>query len=148
MDWQKDRFTLSDDPTRLDLNAVVGLLQATYWAARRTRETIQKSLRHSLNFGLHDGARQIGFARVVTDYTTHSYLCDVVVAPEYRGHGLGTWIVECILDHPELQTTRMDVVTKDAQAFYAEFGFRPHPQHFLVRYPPHYAGGSDWPKPA
>ena len=133
MQWQKDDFTLADD--RLNLDAVCALLHSTYWAATRPREVIEKSLRHSLNFCLFRGGRQIGFARVVSDRATVSYLCDVVIAPEFRGCGVGKWVLQCILDHPELRGTRMDLFTKDAQEFYRPFGFGPHRFTSLVRYP-------------
>ncbi len=135
MQWQRDNYTLTDETARLDLPAVTALLHATYWAADRSPETIARSLRHSLNFGLFHGAEQIGFARVVTDRATVGYLCDVVIADGHRGLGLGKWLLTCILEHPELRGCRMDLFTKDAQEFYRTFGFGPHKYTSLVRYP-------------
>ena len=89
MQWQQGEHTLTDETARLDLAAVVALLRSTYWAAERPAEVTERSLRHSLNFGLFHGAEQIGFARVVTDCATVGYLCDVVIAEGHRGHGLG-----------------------------------------------------------
>ena len=103
-EWRRDDYTLTDDKARLDLDAVCALLNATYWAAARPREVIAKSIEHSICFGLLHGGRQAGFARAVTDYATFAWICDVVIAPEHRGRGLGKWIVECVLAHPELQT--------------------------------------------
>jgi len=142
MQWRHDSLTLDDDPARLDLDRVRSLLRQTYWAADRSRETIESSLRHSLNFGLYDPAQLIGFARVITDFATHAYLCDVVIDAEHRGGGLGTWLMECILNHPRLGTCRMDLFTKDAQGFYRGLGFAPHRFTCLVRYPENYSGGS------
>jgi GNAT superfamily N-acetyltransferase len=135
-------YVLTDETAALDLDAVTRLLQGTYWAANRSREVIEKTLRHSLNFGLFHGSQQVGFARVVTDRATVGYLCDVVIATEHRGNGLGKWMLQTILDHPELNTCRIDLFTKDAQEFYKQFGFGSHPFTNLVRYPPNYAGGS------
>ncbi len=141
MRWERDRYTLLDEPEQLDLEAITALLQATYWAGTRSRETIARTMRHSLNFGLFHGRQQIGFARVVTDHATVGYLCDVVIAPAHQGQGLGKWMLQVILDHPELRTCRIDLFTKDAQTFYQQFGFGPHKFTNLVRYPADYAGG-------
>lgn len=141
MDWQFNEYVLTDATERMDLDAICGLLHSTYWASNRSREVIEKTLRHSLNFGLFRGERQIGFARVVSDRATVGYLCDVVIADGHRGGGLGKWMLEVILEHPELKTCRIDLFTKDAQEFYARFGFGPHPFTNLVRYPAEYAGG-------
>jgi ribosomal protein S18 acetylase RimI-like enzyme len=142
MDWHHDNYLLTDDSARLDLDAVCALLQSTYWAAQRSRATIQASLRHSLNFSLFRGGIQVGFARVVTDYATHGYLCDVIIAEGHRGRGVGTWMLRQILDHPALAGCRIDLFTRDAQEFYRRLGFGPHKFPCLVRYPSGYAGGS------
>ena len=141
MQWTHSDYVLVDETARMDLEAVTELLHATYWAAERTRETIAKTIQHSLNFGLFRAGRQVGFARVVTDRATVGYLCDVVIAPEHRGHGMGKWLLQTILDHPELQGCRIDLFTKDAQEFYRQFGFGPHRFTNLVRYPADYRGG-------
>lgn len=139
--WQLDEYSLTDERERLDLDAVTALLHSTYWASNRGRDVILRTIEHSLNFGLFHGGRQVGFARVVTDRATVGYLCDVVVADGHRGRGLGKWILQTILDHPELKTCRIDLFTRDAQDFYHQFGFGPHKYSNLVRYPPDYAGG-------
>jgi GNAT superfamily N-acetyltransferase len=141
MQWQHDDYLLVDETSRMDLDAITAMLRTTYWAASRTREVIAKTIQHSLTFGLFHAGRQVGFARVVTDRATVGYLCDVIIAPEHRGHGLGKWILQIILEHPDLQGCRIDLFTKDAQEFYRQFGFGPHPFTNLVRYPPNYTGG-------
>lgn len=135
MHWQHGDFSLTDETQRLDLAAVTALLRSTYWAADRSPETIERSLCHSLNFGLFHGAKQVGFARVVTDRATVGYLCDVVIADAHRGQGIGKWLLTCILEHPELRGCRIDLFTKDAQEFYRTFGFGPHKYTNMVRYP-------------
>lgn len=142
MEWQNGEYTLTDDPARLDIGIVCLLLWNTYWAEGRSREIIEKSIRHSLTFSLLHHDTQVGFGRVVTDYTTVSYLCDVVIAPEHRGKGIGKWMLQRILDHPQLSTTRMDLFTKDAQEFYRQFGFGNHKFESMVRYPPNYPWGN------
>ena len=124
MQISRDGYVLSDDKSRLDLKAVCELLHATYWAKDRSRESIGKSIEHSVCFGLFHDGRQVGFARAVTDHTTFTWICDVVIAPEHRGRGLGKWMVECMLQHPELQTTTHVLRTKDAHTLYEQFGFK------------------------
>jgi ribosomal protein S18 acetylase RimI-like enzyme len=136
MDWANDNYTLTDELARLDLDATCALLHSTYWAEERPREVIEKSLRHSLNFGLFHGGKQVGFARVVTDRTTVGYLCDVVIAAAHQRQGAGKWMLQCILEHPELRDCRIDLFTKDAQEFYRKFGFGQHRFTNMVRYPP------------
>lgn len=123
MDWQRDHYTLSDDRSRLDLDAISALLGASYWAAERSRELIARSIQHSVCLGLFHGAKQVGFARAVTDHSTFTYLCDVIVAPEHRARGLGKWMVETLLAHPDLQTTTQCLRTRDAHSLYERHGF-------------------------
>jgi GNAT superfamily N-acetyltransferase len=101
-------------------------------------------LRHSLNFGLYEGRKQVGFARVVTDLATFAYLADVFVLEPYRGRGLSKWLLETILGHPDLQDVRRwHLVTRDAQGLYARFAFAEPPagRHMeRVRRDPYGAG--------
>jgi GNAT superfamily N-acetyltransferase len=109
---------------RLDVDAIHAFLTRSYWAAGVTRERVAKSLEGSLCFGLFDGERQIGFARVVTDRVTFGYLCDVYVLEEYRGRGLGKRLVEAVRAHPDLRTLRRLLLkTRDAHGLYEQFGF-------------------------
>ena len=140
-EWRHGEFWLTDDPARLDFDATCRLLWSTYWAAKRTSEVIRESLRNSLNFALFSGTTQIGFARMVTDFATVGYLCDVVIADEYRGSGLGKWLLSTILAHPSLAGCRIDLFTRDAQEFYRQYGFGSHPFTSMVRYPTGGAGG-------
>ncbi|HEV2853441.1 MAG TPA: GNAT family N-acetyltransferase [Thermoanaerobaculia bacterium] len=121
---ERDGFTVSTDPARLDVDAVHAFLTTSYWAEGIPRETVERSLRNSLCFGLYEGRRQIGLARVITDGSTFAYLCDVYVLPEMRGRGLGTWLMECVMAHPDLQgLRRFYLVTRDAHELYRPFGF-------------------------
>ena len=122
----RDDFIISTDNARLDLDAVVDLLSHAYWTTGRTRETIVHSIQHSLVFGLYDGKRQIGLARVVSDYATFAWLCDVFIDEEYRGRGLAKWLMETVTGHPDLQgLKRFLLVTRDAHGLYAQFGWKP-----------------------
>ena len=82
---------------------------------------------------------QVGFARLVTDYTTYAWLCDVIIHPDYRGAGLGKFLMHCIKAHPELQTLRRwFLATRDAHEFYRRYGFHEveNPQRFMEIFRP------------
>lgn len=124
MEWNRDTFIISDDASRLNLDAVVDFLSRAYWADTRPRDVIERSIQHSLNIGVYDAGRQVGFARVVTDRAVFAYLCDVFIHEDYRGQALGKWMMECIVNHPELQgLRRWCLVTRDAHGLYDQFGF-------------------------
>lgn len=108
----------------MDTDKVTALLRGTYWAGERSAETIRRSMEHSLCFGAfrEDGA-QVGFARVITDYATSYYLCDVVVDPDCRGAGVGSALLTAVTEHPALRPLRGILATRDAHPFYKKFGF-------------------------
>jgi GNAT superfamily N-acetyltransferase len=100
---------------------------------------VERAVRQSLSFGLFDGAAQVGLARVVTDYATFAYLCDVYVLEGHRGRGLGKWLIECVMAHSQLQgLRRFNLATRDAHELYAQFGFQPlaKPEAFMERHKP------------
>ncbi len=120
-------FLISTDPARLDLDAIERLLRSSYWAADRSRDAIERSVRNSLCLGLYDlrNGRQIGLTRAVTDYATFAWLCDVIVDQAYRGRGLGKWMMETIFSDPELASIgRWILATLDAEKLYQRYGFR------------------------
>ena len=123
---KQGQYAISTDPDKLDADAIYAYLSQSYWAAGRTRNVVIKSLAHSLNFGLYLGSQQIGLVRVITDYATLAYLCDVYVLEAHRKHGLSKWLMRCVKEHPELQSIRRWLlVTRDAHGLYAQFGFTP-----------------------
>jgi GNAT superfamily N-acetyltransferase len=125
-EWRRGDFVVSDDPERLDKATVVRFITGSYWAEGIPQATMQRAIAHSLCFGLYEGDKQVGFARVVTDRATFGYLCDVFVEESHRGGGLGQWLVECVLEHPELQgLRRLSLMTRDAHTLYERFGFKP-----------------------
>jgi GNAT superfamily N-acetyltransferase len=130
-------FIISTDNSRLDLDAVVDMLSRAYWASGRTREIIAHSIEHSLVFGLYDGSRQIGMARIVSDYATFAWLCDVFIHEDYRGQGLGKWLMEAVTSHPDLQgLRRILLATRDAHGLYAQFGWKPlsSPERWMEKF--------------
>jgi len=136
----RDDYFISDDATMLDLDAVHGFLSRSYWATGIPRTTVEKSVRHSMCFGVYTAERrQVGFARVITDRATFAYLCDVYIDEGHRGKGLSKRLMEAVLAHPDLQgLRRFCLLTRDAQGLYAQFGFSefPMPSRFLHRHDP------------
>ncbi|MGB8510342.1 MAG: GNAT family N-acetyltransferase [Pyrinomonadaceae bacterium] len=124
-EWRRDAYTISTDPARLDLALIHRFInEESYWGQGRAIEVVRRSIENSLPFGIYEGARQIGFARVVTDYATFGWVADVFIVTEYRGRGLSKWLMEVILSHAELQGFRRWVLaTKDAHELYRQFGF-------------------------
>ncbi|MDT4966586.1 MAG: hypothetical protein QOJ64_1323 [Acidobacteriota bacterium] len=139
-EWTRRDFVISTDRARLDVGAVHSYLSNnTYWATGRTLDTVARSIENSLSFGLYKNGQQIGFARVVTDYATFAWMADVFVLESFRGNGLGTWLVEIILSHPQLQGFRRWVLsTKDAHEIYRRFGFveLKRPERWMERHDP------------
>jgi GNAT superfamily N-acetyltransferase len=137
MEWQKDEFTLSTDPSRIDIPYVHAFLSTkSYWAMGVPIGIVSASIEGSLCFGMYTAGaegskgvhgvveRQVGFTRVITDKATFGYLADVFIDEEYRGRGLSKWMMETILGHPELQGFRIwQLSTRDAHGLYEQFGF-------------------------
>ncbi|MDB5059227.1 MAG: family acetyltransferase [Chloroflexi bacterium] len=125
MKWSRAPYVISTDTQRIDVDAVHAFLTTAYWSVGVARDVVQRAIEHSLNFGLFHEERQIGFARVLTDYTKLAYLSDVYVLSEYRGQGLGRWLVQVVFGHPELQDLHWMLCTSDAQGLYRPEGFTP-----------------------
>jgi ribosomal-protein-alanine N-acetyltransferase len=136
MEWKRDTFLISTDPDRLDLGVVHAFLTDSYWAKGITFDAVRRSIDASMPFGLYDGPRQIGFARVVTDGVSFAYLADVFVLPDYRGQGLARWLVATIMDHPDLRGVRgWGLKTRDTHPLYRQLGFTflPEPSVYMSR---------------
>ena len=145
MEWSRDKFTVSCDPRKVDLRVVAEFLTASYWARGIPADTVSRSIANSLCFTLLMDDTQIGFARVISDRATVAYLGDVFVLPEFRGRGLGRWLMECVMSHPELQGLRRWIlVTRDAHRLYAQMGFEPlrSPEGYMELHNPDAYGGS------
>ena len=121
-----DSFEISSEQARLDIDAIHAWLATSYWSPGIPRETVERAARNSLCFGVYEraGGRQVGFTRVVTDYATFAYLCDVYVLEEHQGHGLGKAMMRAVMAHPALAgARRVLLATRDAQGLYRQFGF-------------------------
>lgn len=140
-EYQRDGYTICTDPARLDIPRVHALLtRYSYWAQNRTLEVVEHSIQNSLNFGIYKDGEQVGFARLVTDYATFAWLCDVIILPEHREHGLGKWLVECIINHPDIKPIRrLLLATRDAHGLYSKYGgFQPlaNPERWMEKFNP------------
>lgn len=121
--YRKDKFTISTDQTRLDIETIHDFLTHSYWAKGISLEKVKKGIEHSLCFGVYEASRQIGFARVITDFARIAHLADVFILEPYRGRGLAAWLMQCIVSHPELQGLKWVLRTKDAHGLYRKIGF-------------------------
>lgn len=133
---ERGSFVISTNPLLLNVSAVFGFLSQAQWWTGLTRESFERALRNSLCFSLLEDGRQIGLARVITDCATYAYLCDVYIVEERRGQGLGSWLVSCVLEHPDLKNLkRVALITHDAQTFYfgLDFRFTSHPDCYMER---------------
>lgn len=116
------------------MDTLVSWLQETYWASERPPEAIERAWTFApYVFGLYHAEAIIGCARVVTDTVGVAYLADVFILPEYRGNGLGTWLMEAITGHPDLQTVRWLLHTRDAHDLYSKFGFERMAERLMER---------------
>ena len=135
MEWKKEQFRIVDDSAEISVDFVSRLLAETYWGHHRPRAIIEQLIRNSLCFSLFSGQKQIGFARVVTDYTVFSWIDDLVIDDAYRSQGLGEWLLDCILKHPSISQTQFVLQTRSAYRLYEKFGFVVSDK-LLTRMPP------------
>jgi GNAT superfamily N-acetyltransferase len=140
IEQQRDGYAISTDKTRLDIGLIHDFLsEDSYWAQGRPYAVVEESVEHSLCFGIYAGTEQVGFARVVTDYATFAWLCDVFVVESHRGQGLGKWLVESVVAHPDLRgMQRFMLATRDAHDLYRRYaGFEPLevPEKWMARHP-------------
>ena len=138
-EWKRNEMLVSDDPAKLDVEAIHAFLSRAYWCVGIPRETVECAVRHSLCFGLYDGGTQVGLARVITDHAAFAYLCDVYVLESHRGRGLGKWLIQCVMAHPSIPSLRrFNLATQDAHSLYARHGFKPlrHPENHLELHKP------------
>jgi len=126
MDFTKDRFYISTEKEKMDIDLIHSFLTRSYWAEGISKEIVRRSIEGALCFGVFENDKQVGFARMITDKATFAYLADVFILEEYRGHGLSKWLMEVIMSHSDLQgLRRLMLATRDAHDLYKKFGFTP-----------------------
>lgn len=134
VEFRRGSCLVSTDRRKLDLDVIHSFLTNCYWCPGIPRAVVARSIRGSLCFGVYVDKRQVGFARVITDYATYGYLADVFILEGHRGHGLSKWMMQCIMRHPALQNLRRwSLVTRDAHGLYEQYGFvRPaRPERYM-----------------
>ena len=139
VEHRRGEFLVTTDRARLDLEMVHKFLANSYWAACIPREVLVRSVDNSLCFGVFENGKQVGFARVITDYATYAYLADVFILESHRGRGLSKFLMECIVAHPQLQgLRRWTLATRDAHGLYVKFAFTPlkNPDRFMELHNP------------
>ncbi len=121
----KEEFCISTNKEKLDVDSIHAFLSTqAYWCLHIPKHRVESSIQHSLCFGVYQNKKQIGFARVISDFSTIAYLGDVYILEEYRGKGLSKWLMEVIMNHPDLQGLRRWILlTGDAHGLYRQFGW-------------------------
>ena len=144
----KNNYLISTDKSKIDIDYVHDFLSKSYWSPGVDIQVVKKAMEGSLCFGIYESdkqtlsaGRQVGYARMITDKATFAYMADVFIDENYRGKGLGKWLVEMILAHPHLQgLRRILLATKDAHKLYEQCGFTSinNPERFMVYNPEKY----------
>jgi GNAT superfamily N-acetyltransferase len=145
-EWTRGEYTISTDPARLDIVVIHEFLTESYWASGVPLTVVKRSIEQSLAFGLYKDHRQIGFARVITDCATFAYLADVFVLGEFQGQGLGKWLIEVVMSHPDLAgLRRWMLATRDAHRLYRKSGFTElrQPERWMEKHAPNVCAGPD-----
>jgi GNAT superfamily N-acetyltransferase len=129
---RRGELAITTDRSRIDLDAALMLLRATHWGTGMSRDTLTRAIANSICFGVYRANELIGLGRVVTDLATYAYWTDVVIAQPHRGRGIGRWLSDCMLGHPELQNLRrVALLTRDAADLYSQLGFSEGPGRLI-----------------
>ena len=125
-EWSRGEYRITTDRREIVplLGAVLEMIRQEHWGGQLTLDVLERGTAQSISLAVLEGPRLVGFARTITDLATFAYVSDVVIADGLRGRGLGTWLVECLLAHPDLQgLRRVALLTRDAPALYERAGF-------------------------
>ena len=124
-EYHRKGLTISTNPDLLDIDMIHAFVSNSYWARGMPKDLVKKAIRYSFCFGLYEKSTQIGFARLITDFTTEAEICECFIVKHLQGRGLGTWLVECVISCPALKGIRtLSLGTADAHAFYKKLGFQ------------------------
>lgn len=124
MEIVEKEYIFTDNAAKVNIDDVNNLLRQSYWARNQSIEITKKIIENSLCFFIFHNDKQVGFARVITDYTVYSLILDVIIHKQYRGNGLGKKLIEFINNHPNITSTTKVLWTKDADGLYAQLGFK------------------------
>jgi GNAT superfamily N-acetyltransferase len=129
MELMYGQFLISDDQSKLKIDTILSFLSRSYWANKRPAGITEKAMKNSVCYGIYDGDKQIGFARIVTDWASIYYLCDVFIDEEYRGKGLGKRLVEVITE--EFKEINGLLGTLDGHGLYEKYGFKRNTERYM-----------------
>jgi len=135
MEWKEGQYRISTDKSLLSIDKVCELISKSYWASKRPREVIIKSIDNSICYGVYCNEEQIGFGRIITDFATTYYLCDVILDEKYQGIGLGKKLVECMIKSEGFCSMTGILITQDAHGLYHQYGFIKDEKVFMRRNP-------------
>jgi len=138
LEYRRDGLVITTDRRRIDPDSALELLRSTFWAREMKGDVLARAIQNSVCFALLDGTILAGFGRAVSDLATYAYWTDVVILSSYRGRGLGRWLSDCMLAHPDLQgLRRVALLTRDAAELYRGIGFTegPGPLIYMERRP-------------
>ncbi|MCX7749885.1 MAG: GNAT family N-acetyltransferase [Clostridia bacterium] len=133
MEWREGEYLISNDKALISIDAVCNLLSKSYWAPNRPRHIHEAAIQNSLCYGVYCGTHQIGFARVVTDYSTMFWLGDVIIDEKHRGKGLGKKLIQCVIETKEIKGLLGVLGTSDAHGLYEKYGFVKEPDKFMMK---------------
>ena len=135
MEWTYGQYKVSTDKSLLSLDQIGDLLSQSYWAHTRPREIIARSIENSLCYGVYYNEKQIGFGRIITDYATPYYICDVIIDESFRSRGLGKKLIQCMLESENFINETGFLATRDAHGLYLKSGFKSADNIFMARRP-------------
>jgi len=138
MQWTEGGYTVDTSASRIDHGVVIQFLRTSYWAQERPSSIVTESWKNStVQFGLYGATGEmVGGCRIISDSAAFAWLGDVFVAPEHQGHGLGKFLMRCVVDHPSVKGVEQVLLgTLDAQGLYRQFGWQAHdmPERLMVR---------------
>ncbi len=123
-EFRRDAFTITTDRKRLNFDFVYNFLATAPWCNGISRDRVEKAIQNSFCFGVYEGDQQVGFARVITDFATFSYVCDFFISESHRGRGLAKWLISTVLECPDIAALqRTCIVTAEAHGLYRQMGF-------------------------
>ncbi|WP_346917078.1 GNAT family N-acetyltransferase [Clostridium sp.] len=133
MEWNEGMYKISNDKSLLSIKKISNLLSKSYWASKRTMEVIQKSIDNSICYGVYYNDEQIGYGRIITDYATTYYICDIIIDENHRGKRLGRKLIECMIEFEDFGKKFGILSTRDAHDLYKKYGFRKDNENFMYR---------------
>lgn len=133
MEWTDGEYRISNDKSLILIEDVCKLLANTYWANKRPREVIEKSIENSICYGIYNENKQVGYGRIITDYATTYYIADVILNEKHRGRGLGKKLVECMVEFDGISGGLGMLLTRDAHGLYTQYGFERDGEKFMAR---------------